>query len=485
MLIKTFVNTVHTFYCSGGRAVYWLFFPSIFLFSTSLSAQTDFVSIDSIIISGNKKTRDKIILRELLFKVGDTIAVSKLERYLEESEQLVGNTSLFNQVAISLKNWEATTGRIVVLIEVDETWYLYPFPVFELADRNFNVWWVEQNRALNRTNYGMEFAHLNFSGQKDKLKINIKAGYTNKYSIKYSLPFINKAQSLGIFSDFSYSRNREINFITVGNKQEFYGDEDQFVHQRFKAELGSTYRPGLRMQHTFSMVYQQIGVADTIAEVLNPNYLLGGRKLQRFFSFYYTFTFDYRDVRPYPLNGNYFAFTMEKDGLGFFQDRNGLTLTARYDQFFSFTDKFSTSFSTKGKVSLIRSRQPYNDNRAIGFGHDFLRGYEYYIVDGLDMVYLRTSFRYRLFKTNFRFGNWVFIDQFRRMPIRLYLSVNNNIGYANDPFDRENNFLNNRLLWGGGLGLDFIFYFDKVFRIEYSVNHLLEKGLFLHLNLNI
>ena len=460
--------------------LFWVCF-----FSASLQAQTDSVYIDSILIEGNKKTRDCIILRELRFKQGDKVAVKDLDLYLEEGEQFIRNTSLFNQVAISFKSWEASTGRVKILIEVDEAWYLYPFPVFELADRNFNVWWVEQNRSLARTNYGMEFAHLNFTGQKDKLKINLKAGYTNKYSIKYSLPFVNRAQTLGVFTDFSFSRKRELNYVTVGNKQEFYNDENRFVHQRFKAELGSTYRPGLSVEHKASLVYQQIRIADTIAQVLNPNFLLNGRTLQRFASLFYTFTFDYRDVRPYPMSGNYFVFSFHKDGLGIYKDRNSMEVTARYDQYVSFSDKLSTSLSVKGKLSLIRNRQPYNDNRALGFGQDFLRGYEYYIVDGLDMMYLKANFRYRLWKQNFNFGNWVFIPQFRRMPFKLYLSVNNNIGYANDPFNSENNFLNNRLLWGGGVGFDFIFYFDKVLRVEYSVNHLLEKGLFLHVNLNI
>ena len=136
-------------------------------------------------------------------------------------------------------------------------------------------------------------------------------------------------------------------------------------------------------------------------------------------------------------------------------------------------------------MSLIRQRQPYYDNRALGFGDDFLRGYEYYIIDGLDMAYLKANLRFQLLNKEINVGKWVFIKQFRRMPIKTYLSINNNFGFANDPFDNGENFLNERLLWGGGLGIDFVLYYDKVFRVEYSFNHLLENGLFLHLNLNI
>jgi outer membrane protein assembly factor BamA len=458
---------------------------SLFFLTTLLQAQDGFVIIDSISIEGNKKTKDRIILRELEFKVGDTIAVTQLAGKLERSEQFVRNTSLFNQVTINFKNWKGSTNQVHVHITVDEAWYLYPVPLFELADRNFNVWWVEQNRSLQRVNYGLEFAHLNFTGQKDKLKVNFKSGYKNKYSLKYSLPFINKGQTIGLQWDVNFSRRREINYATVDNKQAFYQDGVNFVLQEFDAGMVATYRPGLRLYHDVDITFRQVRVGDTIAQVLNPEFLLRGRKLQRFFSISYYFSYDFRDIRPYPLNGNYFAFTIEKDGLGIYKDRNGLALTARYDQFISFTPVTSVGLSVKGKLSLIRQRQPYNDNRALGFGDDFLRGYEYYIVDGLDMAYLKANIRFQLLKKELNFGKWVFIPQFRRMPIKLYLSLNNNIGYANDPFDKENNFLNNRLLWGGGLGLDFVLYYDKVFRIEYSFNHLLENGVFLHLNLNI
>ena len=47
------------------------------------------------------------------------------------------------------------------------------------------------------------------------------------------------------------------------------------------------------------------------------------------------------------------------------------------------------------------------------------------------------------------------------------------------------NALSNRLLWGGGIGLDIVLYYDKVIQIEYSFNDLMENGYFLHLNLNI
>ena len=44
---------------------------------------------------------------------------------------------------------------------------------------------------------------------------------------------------------------------------------------------------------------------------------------------------------------------------------------------------------------------------------------------------------------------------------------------------KDNN-LSNSLLWGNGISLDYVTYYDKLLRIEFSVNHLGEKGVFLH-----
>ena len=135
------------------------------IFSFWIFAQeSDFVIVDSISIDSNVKTKERIIFRELKFKVGDTISLADLTKVVEESEFLLLNTGLFNNVKIYYKNWEATTNRVHFAIDLLETWFIYPVPIFELADRNFNVWWTDQGRSLDRVNIGLEFAHLNFSG---------------------------------------------------------------------------------------------------------------------------------------------------------------------------------------------------------------------------------------------------------------------------------------------------------------------------------
>lgn len=454
----------------------------LLFWGVNLGGQT--IEINTIRIQGNQKTRDRIILRELLFAPGYVVPDSIFADQLERSHQLVMNTGLFNEATFTVQ--EQSGNKVDINIMVVEAWYIYPVPVFELIDRNFNVWWVEQNRSLDRINFGIEFAHLNFTGQKDKLKLTAKSGYTQSYSLKYSLPFIDRAQTLGILTEVGYSRNRELNYNSVNNKQLFYKDQDgRFILQRFQAEAGLVYRPGHHLTHSLRLRYQQNQIDTYIAEELNPDYFLAGKKLQRAFFLYYHFIYDFRDVRSYPLSGNLLTMEVRKEGLGFFEDRNALTVNLLYDHYWPLSDAWSTGVNFNSKLSLIRTQQPFNEYRALGFGRNTLYGYEYYVVNGMDMLLTKAFLRWRVTQGELKFGKIIPIKAFRKMPVKVYLNLNQGLGVVNDPYTRSINPFSNRLLWGGGLGLDVVLYYDKVLRIQYSYNHLLEHGLFLHFNANI
>ena len=113
-----------------------------------------------------------------------------------------------------------------------------------------------------------------------------------------------------------------------------------------------------------------------------------------------------------------------------------------------------------------------------------MRGYEYYLIDGLDLAMLQTTARLLLFQGVNHYGKLVFIDAFRVQPYKVYLTLHNDWGIVNNPFSVENiNPLDNKLLWSYGVGLNIKLYFDMVARIEYSRNMEKGDGIFLILTL--
>lgn len=455
-------------------------------FGTFGWGQNDRIVVEDITLEGNRRTRDEIVLRELKFRKGDTILVSRLEKVLEESEQLVMNTGLFNAANITIKNWRGSDNHVHFQLELAETWYIYPIPIFELADRNFNVWWVEQKRSLERINFGIQFTHLNFSGRRDRLLLIAQYGYTRKYGMQYTLPYFNKAQTLGVDGTISFSQNREVNYVSEGNKQVFYrNEENKFTYQQFLLSLDFSYRPRFYRFHNLELAFTQRWVDDRIAGELNPDFFLDGRNRQRALTLAYRFTSDQRDVQAYPLRGTYLEGALIKTGIGAFADRNALGMEGNVEQYFSHSSRWSSGLRLAGKTEFIRRKQPFIDYRALGYQENSLYGYEYYIVNGLDMALARGFVRYQLLAKGITFGKLMPIPAFRVMPVKVYLSINQGTAYVNDPYTGTGNPFANRVLYGGGIGLDFVFFYDKVFQIQYSYNHLWEKGLFLHFSANI
>lgn len=457
--------------------------PFFIFYFLSVSAQLEFAIVDSIALSGNERTKDRIIFRELDISDGDTIFLNFLDERLEWNRLQLMNTGLFSKAKIDISNWRPPDNKLTLKVDLKESWYLYPIPILELADRNFNVWWNEHNHSLSRLNYGLRLYHTNFTGRRDYLKFVVQLGYTHNYELKYTIPYLNKKQTWGLAFDANFKRNREIQYTTVGDKQQFYKDDEKFIFEQFENSLIFSYRPAHRIYHHFDFFYRQGRVDDYIVRELNPAYFLGQKDIQRYFSVGYRFNYDSRNIRPYPTEGILFELQVEKKGLGIFDDINSLFVKSKFVNYWEISKKFNLECVLEAATGLIRSRQPFNNSRALGFGKTFVRGYEYYVVDGLDYALTRNSLRYEIFNKELQFGKWLPLKAFRTLPIKAYAVINADAGYANNPFFSNQNSLYNKLLIGGGPGINLIFYYNMVFKIEYSFNGLGEKGIFLHTEL--
>jgi len=448
-----------------------------------VNAQSDFITIKKIEVGGQKKTKERIILRELDFGIGDTIHIQNIANRTAWNQTLLMNTGLFGSVKLNIRDWNTQTEEVTVSVEVTEFWYIYPFPIIELSDRNFNEWWQTYNASLRRVNIGLRFYHINLTGRNDLLKLVTQFGFTRKYELEYNLPGINKNQTIGIFTNVFYARNRELSYATQNDTLRFFRDPDVNLLERVRGSFGLNYRPNLYAKFSGILNYHHNVINETVALELNPNFFRNGLR-QRYFSLKLMYNWDRRDIRPYPLNGHQIIFSVQKNGFGIFNDFNSGHAHLTLKKYFSLNKKWSTELIGKGQLGLVRSQQPFYNYLGLGYEIDFIRGYELYVINGLDYVYAKTRLRFELVNFIWQWGKIMPIKAFRTMPVKWYLSLNSDFGYVNDPFFSENNTLRNQFLWGGGVGLDVLVFYDKVFQIEYSINRLGERGVFLHWELN-
>ena len=447
--------------------------------STSATEDSSFRKVNFITLIGNKKTKREIILRELILHEDDSLPQNKINGAIQRSKENLLNTSLFNFVDIFYKS-EGTS--IDVIIVVSERWYIWPLPIFELVDRNLNEWLL--TRDFSRTNYGLYLAVYNFRGRNETLALGFRDGYTKKYSLQYSIPYVSKNQKEGISFSVAYSRNHEIAYNIFNNKLIYFDDDDAYVRKEFYASAQMTFRRKIYNTFMVRVEYNNLQLSDTI-RVLNPDYLNSHESKQRYSALTLFFKSDHRDLISYPLHGTYFDAEYFQRGFDFFGD--DVAQSNFYSSFRYYAElKKNIFFATgiKGKFSGS-SRQPYNITRALGYGREYVRGYEYYVVNGQNFLLFKSNLKLRLLPTLVKKFNFIPSEKFSTIPFSFYLNAFYDIGYVDDQQYFQTNTLSNQLLPGYGIGIDFASYYDIVFSVEYSINKFAEKDFFFHFIISI
>lgn len=440
-------------------------------------ASADSLRIDKIFIVGNRKTKEQIIRRELTLREGFAIARGDVEKTLELDKNRLINTRLFLTVDINLI--ELSDNMADLIVRVNERWYFFPIPIFNLADRNFTEWWVNQNRDLSRIEYGINLKQYNFRGRNETVGFLAQFGFTQRFRLSYQIPYIDRDQRYGLTFYVDYSNNKNISALTIDHRLQFF-DSPDLLRERFQFGANFTIRPSFYSYHQFGAIVSSTSVADTILQI-NPNYLLSGNNHQQYIGLYYSFTVDRRDYVGYPLQGWFLKSGITKTGIGLPNDVDITRLDGRFSWFTSLGKRFYFA-SNVSALSSWPGRQPYNLLNGIGYLGDAMRGYEPYVIEGQHYVLNNNSFRRELFKREYDIGKIIPLRQFRYLPVALYLSFNFDQGYvANLPDYELNTRFTDRYLVGGGFGLDLVTSYDFVTRFDYSFNIDGESSFFLNL----
>ncbi|MBS1491238.1 MAG: hypothetical protein JSS93_11985 [Bacteroidetes bacterium] len=446
------------------------------------------LTVNRILIIGNKTTKDRIILRELTLKAGDTISFKRLPHELLWDKRKIYNLRLFHTVSVTAL--ELPDNRLDLLVEVAERWYIWPIPIFELSDRNFSEWWNNYGHDPSRINYGLSLTRFNCRGRNETLTLTAQFGFTQRFDLSYRIPYIDRKQKQGLAFSFDYTEPKNLAYFT-----------DNHILQYFKytkplristgGAITYFYRKSFFETHALQAGYRNNSINYKI-DSLNSNYFGQNRLSLQYGFINYSFNSEHRDIVQYPLHGYQVAGYISQTGLGFGSTVSILEIGLSYAKHIELPHKFFLSNYTGG-YWVMPTNQPYALYSGMGYRKQYVRGFEKYVIETPAFVLNKTTLKKRIF---YRVWNMRGLpkEQLQYFPLSVYLKAYTDWGYAqNYPYYQNyrdiltnqlqpiNTSFTNTVIGSVGMGFDFYSAYDIVIRTEYSITNQQHSGFFLSL----
>lgn len=305
--------------------------------------ETPRIYVNQIRISGNSRTLDEVIRRELRFRDGDAYNINKINR----SKQRLENLGFFDKVDFKTKRI-GDTDKVDLEVEVKEK---------KTGELNLGVGYSTVNKLT--TNAGIKERNLFGTGQ--ELGVNVQKSYNNMTGeINYTKPyFTGRAIDVG-FDLFRYQQNKR---NTLVYDQDSYG---------FTARGDYAISEFLTHRIHYSLNQQTIGGVDANAAIGIKN--LEGSFLSS--SVGQTFTYDRRDNRMNPKSGFYLSITQDYAGLG--GDINTLKHEGSSGYYIPvFSDDYILKFMARGGAIQGLGNQGVRSNYGFFLGGNNFRGFQF------------------------------------------------------------------------------------------------------------
>jgi outer membrane protein assembly factor BamA len=490
-----------------------LFIPVLFLtISTKLVSQTEdgeihfpedfsnsYIKVVSYEITGNERTKEQIVIREMDFSMDDSLATfevktpgfaqngqkrfsmadsSEVVRRMRYSRENIINTKLFLTVDMYLEEVEGKSYKI--RIDVKERWYFWVFPVIQLDHPNFNDWLKSPDFSL--LTQGIFVSHNNMWGLSHQASFIGYFGSSNGLGLGYYIPWIGKGQKIGLRIGGIYRNSSVVEYGSLQNERQLIFEPGSM--KEFTLVNTLTLRPGLYNYGKVKVAFDNVQISDelynrTLDESLASFLPLGMQDIY-YLSLYAEYAYDSRNNKAYPLKGTYMKGFVDKYGLGI--------ISHDVDYFYygvdmHFYQRISDRWYTSEMFKLVESSGEnisYKFKQNLTSGDDFIRGYDLYALRGDDMYYFRSNLKYNVIKPGIlpprkeKHKD----SKFRNVPYAFYINLIADVGFMRDEFYGDYNPYNNKGLFSWGLGMDFISYYDLVLRFEYMYTSIGTHGFF-------
>ncbi len=419
---------------------------SVLIFSFSLIAQSNgrepsdssFV-IDKIEISGNERTEEFVILRELTFAVGDTVN----NEILFFNRERIFSLAIFTKVEIKVNR---ENNKNIVSILIEESWHIFPVPFLNIREK-----------TLERTSYGISLKYKNFRGRNETIRANVSLGYDPFYSLQYENPLIIPSADISFY--FTGSLGTPINKSPT--LEDANGEEFDFLTIAFNTMWGKR----INKENNLFLLggYSSI---EAPTKIVIP-YMASGTVEDKTLSTGIIYTYDSRDLKQYANNGFRLQFDFLHNGL--FNSKinyNSVDLDIRkYKELYK-------SLMVKGRFSVRHTfgeKVPYYYYSRLGFDY-YTRGNRYLIREGNNRLLGSLELSYPILpEWNFAIDLPLLPLSLTRTRIAIHLGL---FADAATVFNNGDRIKLNSFNSGYGIGLTFLFLPYSAFRIEYAFNEM-------------
>ena len=256
-----------------------------------------------------------------------------------------------------------------------------------------------------------------------------------------------------------------------------YYRNDDFVKNEWYVTGSYSSRKAIKKKETFSVTFRHIKVDDSVvSQYYNPNYFNSNSSYQNFIELAYKLQFTDVDNILYPLKGYAVSILLQKRGLQLDGGISQFIIRTNYNKYFAFSHKWYSSIRLTAQVNLPFA-QPYINQRALGYKDDYLRGDEYFVIDGAAFGLANFDLKKKLF--HFSLPTFLNSKTYNKLPFTVYAKTFFDAGYVYSQ-PSFNSMLNKRFLYSEGIGIDILTLYDFKVSFELSLNQLGQKGLFLH-----
>ncbi len=409
--------------------------------------------ISSIVITGNKITKDDIILREMTLKKGGKFTLEKYSKDLLS----IYNLALFTKVDIIPV--PVNDKDIMLNVDVKERWYILPLPNAGIEEGEWKKLWLSMNLRWD-----------NFRGRNERLNAGFRVFYNPSVSASYYVPWIGEKLHLfmGLGGAWQRQRNRSLEAVgrQSGSNTIAYNDSN-YENIQYKAELSV----GRYFGRNFS-VFTNFKFNHLRVTAFAPGRTLSDDGIDRYLTLGGGISWDSRDIYEYATKGLYSRLTYDRYGfldreINFgrftFENQSFIPVSFSKNYYITLASKLYTSLAMGGEVPL------YN-HEYLGYSEDFVRGWKGKAYEGEDIFTVYNEIRIPILKPRYVRGKDMMIVKeipiVKDLDIRhgLYFTVIYDIGTV---WYKEERIFKKRFLSGAGIGLNFIAPFGYVVRGEW------------------